>query len=373
VTANARIIAFYLPQFHPVPENDEWWGPGFTEWRNVARARPLFRGHYQPRIPADLGFYDLRVPEVRQAQADLAQSHGVEAFCYWHYWFSGRRILERPFTEVLRSKEPDFSFCLGWANDTWTGVWHGLRDRILIEQTYPGVEDHVAHFHSLLPAFADSRHLTVDGKPLFYIYRPSAIPETRRFTDLWRELALKSGLKGLYLVGEAMGARGWDPRAAGYDASVDTSLFPIIEWSPWSLPVRRLRWEWKQRTSRPSIYSYADICETFVLDRAGQSPHVTSHLPLLPAWDNSPRSGVNSLVLHGSTPELFRRQVRRALGIGADVPREYRLLFLKSWNEWAEGNYMEPDLRFGRGYLEALRDELRAHFTSRINDGRGPS
>ena len=143
----ARVIAFYLPQFHPIPENDEWWGPGFTEWRNVAKARPLFRGHYQPRIPADLGFYDLRVPETRWTQAELAKSHGIEGFCYWHYWFAGRRILERPFNEVLQLKEPDFPFSLGWANQTWTGIWHGLNDKILIEQTYPGHHDYIAHFH----------------------------------------------------------------------------------------------------------------------------------------------------------------------------------------------------------------------------------
>jgi hypothetical protein len=146
----ARVIGFYLPQYHPIPENDEWWGPGFTEWRNVARARPMFSDHYQPRIPADLGFYDLRLPEVRQAQAELASTHGLEAFCYWHYWFAGRRVLERPFTEVLQSKQPDFPFCLGWANESWTGIWHGLRDKILIEQIYPGAGDYVAHFYALL-------------------------------------------------------------------------------------------------------------------------------------------------------------------------------------------------------------------------------
>ena len=150
VNRRARVIAFYLPQFHPIPENDEWWGPGFSEWRNVAKARPLFRGHYQPRIPGELGFYDLRVPETRWAQAELARTHGVEGFCYWHYWFAGRRILERPFNEVLRFKEPDFPFCLAWANQTWTGIWHGLRDKILIEQTYPGRQDYLAHFQALL-------------------------------------------------------------------------------------------------------------------------------------------------------------------------------------------------------------------------------
>ncbi len=352
----ARVIGFYLPQYHPIPENDEWWGPGFTEWRNVARARPMFSDHYQPRIPADLGFYDLRLPEVRQAQAELASTHGLEAFCYWHYWFAGRRVLERPFTEVLQSKQPDFPFCLGWANESWTGIWHGLRDKILIEQIYPGTGDYVAHFYALLPAFSDARHFTVDGKPLFYVYRPRALPDSREFTDLWRELAFKSGLKGLYLVGE--GGSDWDPRLAGFDAAVDTGLLPLVGWEPWSSPLARLRWEWKQCRRRPTTYRYADVCESFVEDRIGVSPHVTSHVPLLPGWDNTPRSGIDALVLHGSSPELFRKQVRRALSVGTGEPLAHRLVFLKSWNEWAEGNYMEPDLRFGHGYLEALRDEV---------------
>jgi hypothetical protein len=356
LVALARIIAFYLPQYHPIPENDEWWGAGFTEWRNVARARPMFRGHYQPRVPADLGFYDLRVPEVRQAQADLARTHGVEAFCYWHYWFNGRRILERPFTEVLQSREPTFPFCLGWANETWTGIWHGFRDRILIEQTYPGLKDYTAHFYAVLPAFSDPRHLTVDGKPLFYVYRPQGLPDPRQFTDLWRELAVKSGLEGLYLVGE--GRRAWDARQAGFDASIDTSLLALIGPQPWYRPAERFRWEWKRFRSRPTIYRYDDVCETFVEDRLGAAPHVTSHVPLLPGWDNTPRSGVNGLVLHGSTPAGFRRQVRKALSVGTPAPLEHRLVFLKSWNEWAEGNYVEPDLRFGRGYLETLREEV---------------
>lgn len=356
MTRRARVVAFYLPQFHPIRENDEWWGAGFTEWRNVARARPMFRGHDQPRIPADLGFYDLRVPEVRQAQAELAQAHGVEAFCYWHYWFAGARLLERPFTEVLRSKEPDFPFCLGWANQSWTGIWHGLPDKTLIEQTYPGVADYTAHFYAVLPAFSDPRHLLVDGKPLFYVFQPDSLPDARQFTDLWRELAVKSGLKGLYLVGENPAS--WDARASGFDASINTRLLPRREWASWFRPVERFRWEWKELWRQPSIYSYANTCESFVLERVGLRPHVTSHVPILPGWDNTPRTGVNGLVLQGSSPELFQRQVRLALRIGNEEPLEHRLVFLKSWNEWAEGNYMEPDLRFGRRYLEALRDEV---------------
>src|SRR5262249_41646184 len=156
-----RVIAFYLPQFHPIPENDAWWGPGFTEWTNVSLARPLFRGHYQPRVPGELGFYDLRMPETRAAQAALARAHGIEAFCYWHYWFAGKQLLERPFEEVLASHEPDFPFCLAWANESWTGIWHGAPHRMLVQQTYPGLADHEAHFRVWLRAFEDARYVTV--------------------------------------------------------------------------------------------------------------------------------------------------------------------------------------------------------------------
>jgi lipopolysaccharide biosynthesis protein len=170
MTPRPRIIALYLPQYHPIPENDAWWGKGFTEWTNTAKARPLFRGHYQPHVPADLGFYDLRVPETRLAQATMAREYGIEGFCYYHYWFAGTRLIERPFNEVLASGQPDFPFCLCWANQTWTGAWHGLMNQILIEQTYPGTDDHRRHFDTLLPAFLDRRYMTVDGKPIFVFF-----------------------------------------------------------------------------------------------------------------------------------------------------------------------------------------------------------
>ena len=199
--SKARIIAFHLPQFHPTPENDEWWGKGFTEWTNVAKAKPLYHGHYQPHIPADLGFYDLRLPEARHAQADLAREYGIEGFCYYHYWFGGRRILERPVNEILASGEPDFPFCLCWANHSWNNIWQGVADRTLIEQTYPGMEDHRQHFEWLLKAFVDARYIKVNGKPMFLIYNPSDIPEIKSVMEYWRELAQQAGLKGLHLVG----------------------------------------------------------------------------------------------------------------------------------------------------------------------------
>ena len=350
----ARVIAFYLPQFHPIPENDEWWGRGFTEWTNVGKAQPMFSGHYQPHVPADLGFYDLRLPETRAAQAEMAQAHGIEAFCYWHYWFAGRRILERPFTEVLKSGEPKFPFCLAWANQTWSGIWHGAPDRILIEQTYPSAADHEAHFNLVLEAFGDERYVRVDGKPLFYVYRSLAIPDVSRFTDLWRNLAHRAGLPGLYLVAE--GGNEWNPAKFGFDASVTVNLPSLQGWQPWWRPMQRLQWEWRKRRGIPTIVRFEDAEADIVPAR---QPGIKSHPCLLPNWDNTPRSGRNGLVLHDSTPELFRRQVRRGIAIAESDPPEERLLFVKSWNEWAEGNHLEPDLKFGRGYLDVIREELQ--------------
>ena len=203
----ARVIAFYLPQFHPIPENDKWWGKGFTEWTNVAKAKPLFRGHDQPRIPADLGFYDLRMPEVREMQAELACEAGIEGFCYWHYWFgNGRMLLERPFREVLDSGKPKFPFCLGWANHSWsTKTWidkkGAVGNAVIAEQTYPGVDDYRMHFDYLLPAFKDRRYIKVDGKPIFVIFAPLDIPDVSSFISLWRRLAQEAGLNGIHFVG----------------------------------------------------------------------------------------------------------------------------------------------------------------------------
>lgn len=350
----ARVIAFYLPQFHPIPENDAWWGTGFTEWTNAAKAKPLFRGHYQPHVPADLGFYDLRVPETRESQASMAREHGVEAFCYYHYWFGGKRLLERPFTEVLDSGKPDFPFCLCWANATWTGIWHGDPGRILIEQTYPGDEDYRSHFRTLLPAFRDKRYLTVDGKPLFMIYKPRDLPDASRVAELFRAMAAQAGLPGLYLVGVSH-RDNWNPETNGFDAVVVQNLPGLKAHVPWRHPL--LKSKVKLGGHRLTVYDYGELLDTFVPDVTRQ----LRYLPcLIPSWDNTPRSGMNGLVMHGSTPELFRLSVRQALEAVADKPTEHRLVFLKSWNEWAEGNHMEPDLRDGHGYLEALRAEVLA-------------
>lgn len=349
-----RTIAFYLPQFHPTPENDEWWGPGFTEWTNTARAKPLFRGHAQPRVPGDLGFYDLRLAETRAAQAELASRYSVDAFCYWHYWFGGgRRILERPFEEVLASGEPQQGFCLGWANQTWTGIWHGADDRILMEQTYPGEDDERAHFEHLLPAFSDARYFTVDGRPLFYVFRPEQLPDPLGFTRRWRAMARAAGLPGLYLVAEISDLVGDGPRyrAAeehGFDAGVYVRI-PAAVNARTRLVMRARR----KLLHHPERYPHASD-----LPGAPSSLRGLLHPCVYPNWDNTPRSGRRGLVLEGSDPVVFGRHVRQASAWAARHSGDQRLVFVKSWNEWAEGNYLEPDLQHGHAYLDALHQNL---------------
>jgi len=360
----ARIIAFYLPQFHPIPENDEWWGKGFTEWTNVAKAKPLFRGHHQPHIPADLGFYDLRVPETRAAQAEMAGEYGIEGFCYYHYWFAGKRLLERPFEEVLKSGEPDFPFCLCWANQTWTGIWHGAPHKILIEQTYPGLKDYESHFYSVLDAFTDSRYISIDGKPVFVVFDPKELPEPNRFTDVWRELAAKSGLKGLYLIGHA--DQLWKAEQNGFDASVLDSL---------SLARSKLNWYYKGLIgksfkkflnidlaqvyrgvfSKPTVYLYKDVIK-FLLPELETA--FDQYPCIIPNWDNTPRSTNNGLVVHNSTPQLFKNHLSEAIKQVSHREPEKRIVFIKSWNEWAECNYLEPDQEFGRAYLEVIKEQV---------------
>ncbi|MDP1679459.1 MAG: glycoside hydrolase family 99-like domain-containing protein [Candidatus Nitrotoga sp.] len=350
-----KSIAFYLPQFHPVPENDEWWGKGFTEWTNTAKAKPLFQSHYQPHVPADLGFYDLRCPETRIAQADMAQEYGITGFCYYHYWFGGHRILERPFNEVLASGEPDFPFCLCWANQTWTGIWHGAPNKILIEQAYPGEADYAAHFKTLIPAFRDLRYLTVNGKPIFVVYRPTEIPDSLHFTQFWRTLAVKAGLPGLYFIGVSHDD-GWQPDHNGFDASILQKLPPSkINKVPWRHLLTKLRTILSG--SKLAIYNYTGIINTFVR----KEDTLYREFPcVIPNWDNTPRSGLNGLVIKNDHPELFRTVFRQAIEKAKKLPAGENLLFIKSWNEWAEGNHLEPDLKFGKAYLEVVKEELES-------------
>lgn len=357
--AKLRAIALYLPQFHPIPENNEWWGEGFTEWTNTAKAKPLYRGHYQPHIPADLGFYDLRLSEVRQAQTQMARSAGIEAFCYYHYWFAGRRILERPFQEVLLSGQPNFPFCLCWANETWTGIWHGAPDRVLIEQTYPGEDDHRAHFKALLPAFLDPRYVCVDGKPIFLIYKPEKLPDISAVSRLWKGLAVRAGLAGLHIVGMSATAD-WNPRQHGCDAVASLPLIKGPAWVSRRQPIRWLR-EWSRKAlGQPIFHNVEDIYRHQIetLRRIIGTADFCTYPCVVHAWDNTPRSGGNGVILFNTTPETFGRHLIELKTLLMSEKNEGSIIFLKSWNEWAEGNHLEPDLRYGDRWLETLRTSL---------------
>ena len=361
----ARVIAFYLPQYHPIPENDEWWGKGFTEWTNVGKAKPLFKGHNQPRVPADLGYYDLRMPEVREAQAQMAREAGIEGFMYWHYWFgNGKRLLERPFNEVLESGKPDFPFCLGWANHSWTThSWNSKsqwkKDGVIMEQLYPGKEDYINHFNTVLKAFRDKRYLTVDNKPIFMIYAPLDFPEIKDFMKLWNDLALENGLKGIHFVGLTGGwvEKNKEVMDLGFDAIAPNNL-----WHAETKSIGRINkmFAHKIRNIFPGIwlnkYKYKTIIKHLFTDFDKLE---NAYPSIIPQWDRSARSGRRAVIYTGSTPKLFDRHVKEALAIVMKKPEEKRIVFLRSWNEWAEGNYVEPDLKNGHAYLDILKQNFK--------------
>lgn len=379
----ARLIALYLPQFHPIPENDEWWGPGFTEWTNVAKAKPLFRGHLQPRIPADLGFYDLRLSETREKQAELAREAGVEGFCYYHYWFgNGKQLLERPFKEVLESGEPDFPFCLCWANHDWTNkTWvkgAGIKkDTMMIKMEY-SMEDHRNHFFSLLPAFKDKRYIAVDGKPLFMIYSSFQFPNVKEYIQLWQKLAKENGLPGIFFVGGAQSTYAFRIDEEGKhvaslpnlksSAEVYQNVLDMGFDAVNSFGKRRgeMLAEGRfqniirvalQRMGLPIKNKY-DYLKTVSGYFAPEDSWKNVIPTVLPQWDRSPRVGSADGVYVNATPANFKKHIHDALDIVKDKDEEHRIIFMKSWNEWGEGNYVEPDEIYGHGFLDAIREAL---------------
>jgi lipopolysaccharide biosynthesis protein len=365
-SAAVRLLAFYLPQFHPIPENDRWWGRGFTEWTNVAKARPLFAGHPQPHLPSELGFYDLRVPEVREAQADLARAHGISGFCYYHYWFNGRRLLNRPFDEVLASGRPDFPFCLCWANENWTRRWDGADHEILMSQRYSDQDDR-AHIEHLLPAFENRRYVRVDGKPLFLVYRTELLPDPGRTAAIWRQRAIAAGIGDLYLARVESFVSNIDPKTIGFDAA--------IEFAPdWHvLPAARFhrqRWDLSAKILHrlsgigliPSAYLTHRVYPYALLARAMlEKPpvHYRRFRCATPRWDNSPRRTNDSIIFRDCSPAIYERWLRALVQATCEgFQGDERLVFVNAWNEWAEGNHLEPDLLKGRAYLEATARAL---------------
>lgn len=365
--AKARLIAFYLPQFHQIPENDKWWGYGFTEWTNVRKAKALFESHNQPRRAGDLGYYNLLDQDIREKQARIAKEHGIESFCYWHYWFgSGRRLLEKPFEQVLNSKSPDFGFCLCWANQTWTGVWHGAPNRILIEQTYPGQDDERRHFESILPALQDARYTKIDNRPIFAIYKPEELPDAGAFITHWTKLARKAGLTGIYFIG--MSNKFDSPELAHFDACMPIGPGDYIDGlkKP-SFALRAIRKVFRGKLSQftpgwlmtrlgfPARYDYATAARTAL----ARLPRERNFLPcVLTGWDNTPRSGRRGVVFEHYDPPALGEALNQAITFVSNHVFDQRVVFLKAWNEWAEGNYIEPDAEYGYAYLQAISKEL---------------
>lgn len=380
----ARIIANYLPQFHPIPENDKFWGPGFTEWNNVVKARPFYKGHYQPKIPADLGFYDLRLPEIREQQAQLAREAGVEGFCYWHYWFgNGKELLQRPFNEVLASGKPDFPFCLCWANHDWsTRSWkNGKGKNITIQkQLYLGEDDYTLHFYNELPAFKDHRYITIDGKPLFVIYDPYHFPDVSNFIKVWRKLADKEGLKGIYFVGMCNNTTTIKRDKEGKITRVIpnlTSSKEVYE-NILSLGFDGINSWGKSRGEMIANGKYKRILRMYLNQKFPflpvlryDYPNVAKHFfapednwenvfpTIMPQWDRTARVGKHEGVYDHATPKEFQKHIEDAIKVIEHKQDEHKILFLRSWNEWGEGNYVEPDERYGHGWLESINNAIK--------------
>ncbi|WP_294303750.1 glycoside hydrolase family 99-like domain-containing protein [uncultured Chryseobacterium sp.] len=361
-------LAFYLPQYHPIPENDEWWGKGFTEWTNVGKAKSLFDGHEQPICPGELGYYDLRVPEVREHQAQMARDYGVYGFIYYHYWFgNGKQLLERIANEVLASGKPDFPFCFCWANETWSGRWHGLEKKILAEQIYPSQEDLEAHFNYLLPFFKDKRYIKVNGKPVFVIYDPLDLNENAPdYISKLRALAKENGFDDLYIIASNKQSDHFDYNQMGYDGKISHAFqkawIPYIQNSKvyisgreyYTKKVKKIFGirEKPNPEKKVSIQDISIIVDEMKFVNAG----VETYPMILSNWDNTPRSGYNGVILSNNSPEVFRKQIDKAALFLKEENNAANFLILKSWNEWAEGNILEPDLKNGFSFLEEIKN-----------------
>ena len=352
-----RIIAFYLPQFHPIPENDLWWGKGFTEWTNVGKAKPLFPGHKQPKVPTDLGYYDLRLIDNIKEQVKLAKDAGIEGFCWWHYYFgNGKMLLEKPLRMVLNDKSVDFPFCFGWANESWEKkLWNkdSTGNTILIEQKYGGEADYRQHFEIVLPYFKDSRYIKVDGKPLFFIYRPQRIPDCKQFISYWRKWAVEELNTDIHFVAKAdeLDNDFEEYYNWGFDGVFSNRVLAGARIHQNSLQ-NRLRYITCKLLGLPRLVNFKEVikhAQNKYDEKEGVYPGI------LCGWDHSPRSGRKGIVIYNFTMKLFAKHISEIFELVKNKNLEHRIIFLKSWNEWGEGNFMEPDMEFGHGKINTLK------------------
>jgi lipopolysaccharide biosynthesis protein len=364
-----KILCFYFPQFHPNAENNKFWGPGFTEWTNVSVARPRFRGHHQPQIPADLGFYDLRLEQTRIQQAELARQYGIHGFCYYHYWFNGKRLLSAPLDAMLASGQPDLPFCFAWANENWTGTWDGLDHEIHFAQNYND-EDHLEHIRWLCETvFSNSRYIRINDKPLFLLCRIDRIPELSKVISMWQDYAKTHGFAGLYLCAEKTGFTSLSDQEIldyGFDAIVDFQ--PNRDYYPSPRNLRSLIYSLAKRympdnfyqkikisVSANNIVNYQRMVEGLI-NRAWPTQY--RKFPCaFPSWDNSARRK-SATIIQNDSPEAYQRFLRACISVVNKYPGEEQLVFINSWNEWAEGCHLEPDRKFGHAFLEATRSAL---------------
>ncbi|MGE0531961.1 MAG: glycoside hydrolase family 99-like domain-containing protein [Hyphomonadaceae bacterium] len=350
---DVKLVAFHLPQFHPIPENDAWWGKGFTEWTNVTKAVPQFVGHHQPRLPSDLGFYDLRTPGALAQQAALARRYGLSAFCFHYYWFGGRRLLEAPIESFLVDRSIDIEFCLCWANEHWTRRWDGDEHEILIAQDH-NPEQHARLFDDLARHMEDSRYLRIDGKPLLVVYRPAIVDRIGEMTAQFRELAARRGWPGMYLV--ATNAFRFDDHVAlGFDA--------LVEFPPHGLVADRIeeKLRWLNQHHTGAVFDYGAVARFEAQRLQRERATAEAIFPgVMPSWDNEARRPGAGVIYHSSTPDAYEGWLRAAVANArATLPADRRMVFINAWNEWAEGAYLEPDRAHGCAYLEATLSALR--------------
>ncbi|BBL75940.1 glycoside hydrolase family 99-like domain-containing protein [Methylomagnum ishizawai] len=357
VAANVKAIAFFLPQFHPIPENDAWWGPGFTEWTNVTQAKPSFPGHEQPHIPGELGFYDLRLPELREAQAKLAREYGIYGFCYYYYWFAGRRILERPLDDMLKSGSPDFPFCICWANESWSKRWDGSEDEVLLKQEHTPETD-VAFIRDVIPILKDPRYIQINGAPLLVVYRVNLFPDPKRTAAVWRKICADEGLPNIHLA--AVEFTGFnDPYGSGFDSSIE---FPPLNISPAETVTNEI--EDLDKDFSGGIYDYRQYAIQVMLREP--APY-RRYRGIIPGWDNTPRRGKRASLFVDSEPQTYEMWLRAIVEETRNaLPAGERFIFINAWNEWAEGAHLEPDIRHGRAYLESTRRGLTGRSDWRI-------
>lgn len=343
-----RLIAYYLPQFHPIAENDRWWGKGFTEWTNVTRALPRYRDHYQPRLPGGLGFYDLRLPDTLREQAQLAKRHGIAGFCIHFYWFAGRRLLEKPLELLLSHREIDLPFCLNWANEPWSRVWEGTERRLLIEQKH-SPEDDIAFATAIEPAVADPRYIRIDGRPLIMLYRPGLLPDAAATVDRWRNHFSRRGLGNPYIV-MPQRAGNSDRPAFGMNAAAGFPPHP----DGWNLPPS------DGLTLLDPDFRGRALSYDALVEKATTSPRqdFTVFPGVCPSWDNEARRAGRGTGFIGSTPRKYGAWLEHACRRALEMTNaDERIVFINAWNEWAEGAYLEPDRRYGYAYL---RETARA-------------